>query len=218
MDFEIARSQPERRLRLAHRFGQSAPRGEGFRHAMVPSRQIGYAGERVPVFPFRILEQPGRPQRVAVQRHHIGSTWIALREALGFMPGKIEFGNAQRRRDHTDACRPDAGRRRRLEGVLVRVQRLTVTAFGIQQVAKLQLDFGCLRRRCGIGANDQTGSRDDDRRHLETKTAVHGPSCGPYSTLTGAGRLRGKMIFVETRADSRWERRGRKGRKEGRRL
>ena len=97
MDLEIARGEPERRLRLGERFIEVSARGERFCHPVMPACQIRHPRQRVAILSFRVLEPARGPERVAVERQHLGTAGIGLGQTLRLAARQVELGDAQRR-------------------------------------------------------------------------------------------------------------------------
>ena len=68
MDLFVARRQLERELRFVERFVELVLRRERARQAVMAARQVRHQRQRVLEFLVRLVEQPGRPQRVGVNR------------------------------------------------------------------------------------------------------------------------------------------------------
>ena len=73
----------------------------------------------------------------------------------GFRPRRAEFRDAQRRLHQAGAGRPRIGRRRRMQGLAVGVERVGVAALGEEFMTELKLDLSGLRLRRHIGQRDE---------------------------------------------------------------
>src|SRR6185503_12423609 len=67
---------------------QPAARRERLGHPVVASGEIRRRGQRVPVLEFGFLEQAGRPERIPVEGHRLGSLGIRLVELLRLGAGE----------------------------------------------------------------------------------------------------------------------------------
>ena len=125
-----------------------------------PRARSGAIGERVAVARFGLLEQAGRPERVAVERQRLGIARRDLDQRFGFVP---RARRTRRRAAPPGRC-PDArpraivGRAPRASALLIGLERVLVPAFGEE-----------LRRRAGAGFRADCGLRrhvgvDDERR------------------------------------------------------
>ncbi len=177
MNLHVARRQPQRRLRLVHGIVETAAGEQRAGDAVEAAGQLGRQRQRVAIAQLRLFKQTGRPESIAVERHRVGIPGRHLDEGFGFVPGEIEFGDAQRRLDDTSARAAKGKRVRRFQGVLKCLERFDVAALRIQKAAQLELDFSGLRRRYPVGMNRE-GRCHDKRRHNRgsSETELHEPS------------------------------------------
>ena len=100
---------------------------------------------------------------------------------------QVELGNPQCAGNHPDARGTDVVGGCGFERVLVRVERIAVAPFGVEQIAKLQLDFRRLGRRSGVGTKNQTGSGHGGCRHrYDSDHHQREPACRSHCTLVTA--------------------------------
>ena len=144
VNFQVARRESQRGLRLIHGVIEVASGEKGSRHPVKASRQLGLDPEGLAIAALRLLEEPCRPQRIAIERNRLGVERRGLDQHLGFAARRFEFGDPQRRLDEPG---PRLAHQRRivgLQGILIRLERIAVPAVVEEQVAQLELDFGRL--------------------------------------------------------------------------
>src|SRR5437016_8048856 len=96
-------------------------------------------------------------------------------ELLRLDASEIEFSDAKGRRNHAHA-RPARGvSGSGLQRVAIRIKGIEIPPFAEEQIAKLELNFGGLRERCGVSADGERGGRNDDRGGNDTAGTFHGP-------------------------------------------
>jgi len=121
VQLEIARRQADRRLRFVHGFVQPAPRRKGPRHAVVAAREVGSGFQRQAILIFRLLEEAGRPERIAEQGGRLGIGRRDLDELQRLGARDVEFGHPQRRLHDAGSrgapVRRDGGLQRPLKGL-----------------------------------------------------------------------------------------------------
>ena len=96
----ISRSRGESRSAACASFIASSSwlaRHQRPRHAVMSPRELRRERQRVAILLFGLLEQPGGPQRVAVEREHLGTARRRLHQRLGLRAREHELRDAQRR-------------------------------------------------------------------------------------------------------------------------
>ena len=141
VELGVAGIPAKRGLRGRQRVVQLVPRGEASRHAVQGTPVVALDRQRLVKFLFRILEEPDRPERVAVVRERFGVVRRAPRQQLAVRVRVGEIAKPQ--------CRLDApGQRLALDAWILMALHLLegreclgVPAVGKQQLPELQLDI-----------------------------------------------------------------------------
>ena len=162
MDLLVARRELQRHLRFVQRFFEFVLRRERAGQAVMAAGEIGHEHERVLEFLVRLVEQAGRPQRVGVNRDHVGAARLLLLEGVGFFLRFDELAEAECRLDDADSGLHGKALRLGADGLAERLERLAIPRFLEQQRAELELEV-----RVVDVAPVHTGHqrRDDDRRY-----------------------------------------------------
>ncbi len=129
MDFEVARRELERRLRLVHGFVELAAREQRPRDAVEAARQPRRERQGVPIPKLGFLEQARGPEGIAVQRDGIGVARGGLGQGFALVPRRVELRHTQRRLNDARPRPAQQERVLRLQGVLKGLERLDVPSF-----------------------------------------------------------------------------------------
>ena len=162
-------------LRLAHGLIDPAAREERARDAMMRARLLRHNRQRIAIFRFRLVEEPRRPQRIAVERQHFGAVRVGGEEMFGLASRDGELGDAERRLDHTDARRSDSTGVVGRQCFLIGVERFDVPAVLEKQLRELKLDVGGIRRGL-LRVNREAGRRHNRRDRDGSDAPLHDPS------------------------------------------
>ena len=176
MNLEIARRQPQRRLRLVHGLVELGAGEQRLGQAVASPRQFGRHRQRAAIAVLGRIEQAGGPQRVAVQRDRVGIAGRGLHERVGLATRELEIGHAKRGGNHTGPRLTHRGRIVGSDSVAVGLERFRILTLVEQHATKPKLDVCSLREDLTVGMNHENRRRDEDRKRDEANAASHDSS------------------------------------------
>ena len=116
------------------------------------ARQVGHQRQRVVELLVRLVEQARRPQRVGVDREHVGAARLLLLERGGFALRLDELPQPQRRFDDANARLDGDVLGFGVDGLAEGLERLAVARLFEEQRAELELEIGVVNVRAPLHA------------------------------------------------------------------